>query len=130
MTGAGDDLRNAAVQPGTTPPVEEGAMSWIVLLLAGAFEIVWATGLKLSEGFTRPLASVTTVLAMAVSVVLLAMAMRSLPLGTAYAVWTGIGAIGAFTVGVVWFGEALTPMRVISAGLILAGIVGLKLSGT
>ncbi|TXK62084.1 quaternary ammonium compound efflux SMR transporter SugE [Alkalisalibacterium limincola] len=103
-------------------------MSWIVLLLAGAFEVVWAVGLKVSEGFTRPIASLTTVLAMAVSVVLLAMAMRSLPLGTAYAVWTGIGAIGAFTVGVVWFAEPLTPARVLSAGLIVAGIVGLKLS--
>lgn len=103
-------------------------MSWILLFLAGAFEVVWAVGLKVSEGFTRPVASLTTVLAMAVSVVLLAIAMRSLPLGTAYAVWTGIGAIGAFTVGVMWFGEALTPGRVLSAGLIIAGIVGLKLS--
>lgn len=103
-------------------------MSWMLLALAGAFEVMWAAGLKLSNGLTRPGIAVATVVAMAISVALLAAAMRELPLGTAYAIWTGIGAVGAFVVGVVAFGEALTPARVASAALIVAGIVGLKLS--
>ena len=91
-------------------------------------EVAWAYGLKASEGFSRPGWSVLTVVAMAGSVGLLGLAMRSLPLGTAYAVWTGIGTIGAFTLGIVMLGEAATPLRIGSAALILAGLVGLKLA--
>ncbi|MCK9489825.1 MAG: quaternary ammonium compound efflux SMR transporter SugE [Xanthomonadales bacterium] len=103
-------------------------MSWLYLLLAGVLEIVWATGLKLSHGFTRPLVSVATVLAMIASFALLATAMRSLPLGTAYAIWTGIGAAGAFLVGAVWLGEPLNWLRIASIALIVAGIIGLRLA--
>ncbi len=103
-------------------------MSWIILVLAGLLEIGWAVGLKYTEGFTRLWPSVGTVLAMTASIVLLGLAMRELPLGTAYAVWTGIGAVGTVVLGIVLFGEAATVLRLASIGLILAGIVGLKLS--
>lgn len=103
-------------------------MAWLYLLLAGALEIIWATGLKLSHGFSRPLASTVTVLAMIASFALLASAMRHLPLGTAYAVWTGIGAAGAFLVGVLWLGETLDWLRLASILLIIAGIAGLRLA--
>jgi quaternary ammonium compound-resistance protein SugE len=104
-------------------------MAWIFLLIAGLFEIVWAYSMKLSDGFTRPVASAVTIAAMIVSFALLSLAMRTLPLGTAYAIWTGIGALGAFVVGIVLLGEHATPMRVASAALILTGMIGLKLSG-
>jgi quaternary ammonium compound-resistance protein SugE len=103
-------------------------LAWILLVLAGLLEIVWAFGMKASEGFSRLGWSVLTVVAMAASVGLLGLAMRSLPLGTAYAIWTGIGALGAFVVGIAVLGEAATPMRIASAALILAGLVGLKLT--
>ena len=103
-------------------------MAWILLALAGIFEIVWAYAMKQSEGFSRLLPTVTTIGFMIVSFGLLAMAMRTLPLGTAYAVWTGIGAVGSLAVGIFVLGEPATFLRVASAGLILAGIVGLKLS--
>ncbi|SDV50038.1 quaternary ammonium compound efflux SMR transporter SugE [Chitinasiproducens palmae] len=103
-------------------------MAWIYLFVAGLMEVAWAYGLKQSEGFSRFWPAVFTVIAMVLSVVLLAIAMRQLPLGTAYAVWTGIGAVGAFIVGIVVLGEAVTPARLISAGLLLAGIIGLKLT--
>ncbi|MGA3250569.1 MAG: quaternary ammonium compound efflux SMR transporter SugE [Paraburkholderia sp.] len=103
-------------------------MSWILLLIAGLLEVAWAAGLKTSEGFTRLGPSVFTVVTALGSFVLLAMAMRQLPLGTAYAVWTGIGAVGAFIFGIVIMGEALTVARVASAALILVGLIGLKLS--
>lgn len=103
-------------------------MPWMLLLLAGLFEIVWAIGLKYSEGFTRPLASAITIVAMVVSVVLLGMAMKSLPVGTSYAVWVGIGALGTAALGVLLFNEPLTVGRAVSFALILAGIVGLKLA--
>jgi len=103
-------------------------MAWIILVLAGLFEIVWAVGIKYTAGFTRPIASVITILGMIISVWLLAIAMKTLPLGTAYAVWVGIGTVGAFIAGIVLFQEALSPMRVISVMLIVAGLVGLKLS--
>jgi len=103
-------------------------MAWILLLLAGALEVFWAFGMKASEGFTRPLWSAVTLAGMAASVALLAVAMRSLPLGTAYAVWTGIGALGAFLLGILVLGEATTPLRLGSAALILAGLVGLKIA--
>ncbi len=103
-------------------------MSWILLLIAGLLEIAWAAGLKTSEGFTRLWPSVFTAVTALGSFVLLAMAMRQLPLGTAYAVWTGIGAVGAFIFGIVMMGEALTVARVASAALIVIGLIGLKLS--
>jgi quaternary ammonium compound-resistance protein SugE len=103
-------------------------MSWLLLLIAGLLEVAWAAGLKTSEGFTRLWPSVFTLVTAIGSFVLLAMAMRQLPLGTAYAVWTGIGAIGAFVFGIVMLGEALTVARVASAALIVVGLIGLKLS--
>ncbi|MFC7737028.1 DMT family transporter [Roseomonas sp. GCM10028921] len=103
-------------------------MAWFLLILAGLLEVVWAFGMKASAGFTRPGWSAVTLVAMAASVGLLALAMRSLPLGTAYAIWTGIGALGAFLVGIAVLGEAATPLRLGSAALILAGLVGLKLA--
>ena len=103
-------------------------MSWILLLIAGLLEVAWAAGLKTSEGFTRLWPSMFTVVTALGSFVLLAMAMRQLPLGTAYAVWTGIGAVGAFIFGIVIMGEALTVARVASAALIVVGLIGLKLS--
>ncbi|GAB3284649.1 DMT family transporter [Parahaliea aestuarii] len=103
-------------------------MSWLYLGLAGLLEIVWAVAMKQSNGFTRPTATITMLVAMAGSFGLLALAMRTLPLGTAYTVWTGIGAIGAFAVGALWLGEALTPLRCFAALLIVAGLVLMKLS--
>ena len=102
-------------------------MAWIVLVVAGVFEVVWAIGLKYTDGFTRLWPSVGTAAAMVVSVVLLAWAMRTLPVGTAYAVWTGIGAVGTVILGIALFGEAATLARLACVGLIVAGIVGLKL---
>lgn len=101
-------------------------MAWAYLLLAGILEIVWATAMKLSDGFSRPVASAVTLLASIGSFLLLAFAMRSLPLGTAYTVWTGIGAIGAFVIGIVCLGESATPVRIIAAILIMIGIVLMK----
>ncbi len=103
-------------------------MAWILLFAAGLFEIVWAYTMKESAGFTRLWPSVITLAAMLASVVLLSMAMRTLPLGTAYTVWTGIGAVGAFTVGILVLGEAATPLRIGAAALIVSGLVLLKLS--
>ena len=103
-------------------------MSWAILFLAGLFEVTWAVGLKYTEGFTRLWPSVGTVAAMAVSFYLLAVAMRSLPLGTAYAVWVGIGAVGTAILGIVLFNEPSNAGRLVSLGLILAGIIGLKLA--
>ncbi|GIK84593.1 MAG: QacE family quaternary ammonium compound efflux SMR transporter [Betaproteobacteria bacterium] len=104
-------------------------MAWLVLTVAGLFEVGWAVGLKYTDGFTRPWPSVATAAAMVVSVVLLAIAMRTLPVGTAYAVWTGIGAVGTVVLGIVLFGEPATVARLACIGLILAGIVGLKAVG-
>ncbi|KKW67485.1 multidrug transporter [Lampropedia cohaerens] len=103
-------------------------MAWTWLLLAGLLEIVWASAMKYSHGFTRLTPSVVTIVAMFGSFALLAAAMRSLPLGTAYMVWTGIGALGAFVVGILFLGDAATPQRLAAAALILAGIVLMKLS--
>jgi quaternary ammonium compound-resistance protein SugE len=102
-------------------------MAWALLFVAGLFEIGWAIGLKYTEGFTRLWPSVWTGLAMVVSVVLLALAVRTLPIGTAYAVWTGIGAAGTVILGIVLLGEPATLLRLLFVGLIVAGIVGLKL---
>jgi quaternary ammonium compound-resistance protein SugE len=106
---------------------EEVFMNWVLLLVAGLFEIVWAVGLKYTEGFTRFWPSFGTALAMIVSLVLLGMAMKSLPMGTAYAIWVGVGAVGTVLVGICFLGEPANPIRLISLGLIVAGIVGLKL---
>jgi quaternary ammonium compound-resistance protein SugE len=103
-------------------------MAWIILLAAGLLEIVWAFFLKQSDGFTRILPTSITLAAMVASFWLLSLAMKSLPLGTAYMVWTGIGALGAFIVGVVVLGEAATGLRLLAASLILAGIVLMKLA--
>ncbi|WP_150304660.1 quaternary ammonium compound efflux SMR transporter SugE [Pseudomonas saliphila] len=105
-------------------------MSWILLFLAGLLEVVWAVGLKYTEGFTRLWPSIGTLLAMIVSFGLLSVAMKTLPLGTAYAVWVGIGVIGSALLGVFLFAEPITLGRVISLALILAGIIGLKLADT
>ena len=104
-------------------------MAWIWLLLAAMFEVGWAIGLKLSDGFTRFWPSVWTGCAMVLSLVLLGLAARSLPIGTAYAVWTGIGAAGTAALGMLWLGEPATAARIGCLGLIVAGVVGLKLAG-
>lgn len=103
-------------------------MQWFVLILAGLLEIGWAIGLKYTEGFTRLWPSVFTILAMIVSLGLLGVAMKSLPVGTAYAVWMGIGAAGTVIFGIFLFGESASLLRLASVGLILLGVVGLKLS--
>ena len=103
-------------------------MAWLVLFVAGVLEVVWAYAMKLSDGFSRPGPAVVTMVAMFLSFGLLALAMKSLPLGTSYMVWTGIGAVGAFVVGVVVLGEAVTVTRLLAAVLIVAGIVLMKVS--
>ncbi|WP_266181493.1 quaternary ammonium compound efflux SMR transporter SugE [Dyella humicola] len=103
-------------------------MPWIYLALAGLFEVVWAIGLKYTEGFTRLWPSVATVAAIIVSIVLLAMAVKTLPIGTAYAIWTGMGALGAVILGMLLFGDAASPLRLACVALVLVGIVGLKLT--
>ncbi len=103
-------------------------MAWIYLLIAGVLEIGWAYSMKKSEGFTLLVPSAITITTMIASFALLSVAMRSLPLGTAYTIWTGIGAVGAFAVGVLVLGEAVTPMRLLAAALIVCGIVLMKMS--
>lgn len=103
-------------------------MAWALLVLAGLLEIVWALGLKHTEGFSRLWPSVWTLAAMAASFALLSLALKTLPVGTGYAVWVGIGAVGTAIVGIVWLGEPANAGRLLSLGLILVGIVGLKLS--
>ena len=103
-------------------------MVWFILLLAGLLEIVWAVGLKYTEGFSRPIPTLITVTAMLVSIGLLGIAMRSLPVGTAYAVWTGIGAVGTVIAGILLFGDSASILRLTCIALIVAGIIGLKLT--
>jgi quaternary ammonium compound-resistance protein SugE len=103
-------------------------MAWLLLLLAGLFEVGWAIGLKYTDGFTRPWPTIGTVLAMIVSLGLLGIAMKSLPVGTSYAVWVGVGAVGTAIMGIVLLGEVANAGRLISLGLIIAGIVGLKIA--
>lgn len=103
-------------------------MNWVILIVAGLFEVGWAIGLKYTEGFTRLWPAVGTVLAMVISLGLLGIAMKSLPVGTAYAVWVGVGAVGTAILGIVLLGEPANAGRLISLALILAGIVGLKLA--
>jgi quaternary ammonium compound-resistance protein SugE len=102
-------------------------MAWLVLAAAGLLEIGWAIGLKYTEGFTRLVPSVLTLAAMAGSIILLGLALKTLPIGTAYAVWTGIGAVGTALLGIILFDEPATAARLVSIGLIVSGIVGLKL---
>ena len=132
----------AARGPGTTPaPSISGSpfgddpttntgfvMKWIILVIAGLLEVVWAVGLKYTEGFTRTWPSVVTIAAMIASVVLLGIAMKELPVGAAYGIWVGIGAVGAAIMGIMLFGESVSAIKVVSLLLIVAGIAGLKAS--
>jgi len=103
-------------------------MPWIILFFAGLFEVGWAVGLKYTDGFSRPLPTALTVGAMIISLGLLGLAMKELPLGTAYAIWTGVGAIGTVIAGIILFGESMALFRLASVALIIAGLVGLKMS--
>jgi quaternary ammonium compound-resistance protein SugE len=103
-------------------------MAWALLLVAGCFEIVWATALKFTDGFTRLWPSVGTVVAMAVSMICLSFALRVIPMGTAYAVWTGIGAVGTVLLGILLFGEPKNGIRLLCIAMIILGVAGLKLS--
>jgi quaternary ammonium compound-resistance protein SugE len=105
-------------------------MNWTLLVIAGLFEVAWAIGLKYSEGFTRFWPSVGTAAAMIASVGLLGVAMKTLPVGTAYAVWVGVGAVGTVALGILLLGEEASPARLISIGFIIVGIVGLKLAAS
>ena len=105
-------------------------MGWTYLCIAGVFEVVWVIGLKYTAGFSRPLPSAATLLTMGVSVFFLSQAVKTLPVGTAYAVWTGIGAVGAVALGMILFGESRDPLRLACIGLIVAGIVGLRLASS
>ena len=105
-------------------------MAWLILIVGGLFEVGWAVGLKYTEGFTRLWPSLWTALAMVISLWLLGIAMKTLPVGTAYSVWVGVGAVGAVILGIVLFGESANAIRLISIGLIIAGIVGLRLGAT
>ena len=103
-------------------------MAWIILVIAGLFETGWAVGLKYTDGFTRPLPTALTVAAMAISLGLLGLAMKELPLGTAYAIWTGVGAVGTVIAGIILFGESMALIRLASVALIVTGLIGLKVS--
>lgn len=103
-------------------------MAWVYLVFAGLLEVVWAYAMKQSLGFTRPMPTIVTLIAMIASFGLLSISMKALPLGTAYMIWTGIGAVGAFVVGIVMLGEQISAMRVIAALMIVGGLVTMKLS--
>ncbi|ARB26643.1 quaternary ammonium compound efflux SMR transporter SugE [Pseudomonas tolaasii] len=103
-------------------------MSWIILFFAGLFEVGWAVGLKYTDGFSKPLPTALTIAAMAISLGLLGLAMKELPLGTAYAIWTGVGAVGTVIAGIILFGESMALFRLASVALIICGLVGLKIS--
>ncbi len=117
---------SATIMPSSTTSV--APMAWFLLVLAGLFEIGWAIGLKYTEGFTRLWPTVGTIAAMIISLGLLGVAMQSLPVGTSYAVWVGVGAVGTAILGIVLLGEPANPGRLVSLGLIVGGIIGLKLS--
>jgi quaternary ammonium compound-resistance protein SugE len=102
-------------------------MAWIYLLVAGLLEVAWAIGLKYTEGFTRLVPSIWTIASMVLSIVFLSLALKTLPVGTGYAIWTGIGAIGTVILGIYLFGESAAVLRLLCIGLILSGIIGLKL---
>lgn len=124
--GRGDDLTAPSSIGDGLGNVEKQIMPWLILVIAGLFEIGWAIGLKYTDGFTRLWPTVGTLGAMLISVVLLGLAMKSLPVGTAYAVWTGIGTVGTVILGMVLLGEAASAVRVVCIMLIVAGIIGLK----
>ena len=105
-------------------------MSWIILFFAGLFEVGWAVGLKYTDGFSKPLPTALTIAAMAISLGLLGLAMKELPLGTAYAIWTGVGAVGTVIAGIILFGESMALVRLVSVALIICGLVGLKVSAS
>ncbi|MGE8113241.1 MULTISPECIES: quaternary ammonium compound efflux SMR transporter SugE [Pseudomonas] len=105
-------------------------MSWIILFFAGLFEVGWAVGLKYTDGFSKPLPTILTVAAMAISLGLLGLAMKELPLGTAYAIWTGVGAVGTVIAGIILFGESMALVRLVSVALIVTGLIGLKVSAS
>jgi quaternary ammonium compound-resistance protein SugE len=121
-TGDQDLDGPAAIQKGVC------VLAWLFLFVAGLLEVVWAYSMKLSDGFSKPVPSIVTLVAMIFSFGLLSLAMRTLPLGTAYTIWTGIGAVGAFIIGIVVLGEAITPMRVLAAVMIVSGLVLMKVS--
>ena len=104
-------------------------MPWVYLVIAGLFEVVWAFAMKQSDGFTRPGPTIVTIAAMIASFALLSIAMRTLPLGTAYTIWTGIGAVGAFVLGITVLGEAATPLRLVAAAMIVGGVILMRVSG-
>lgn len=103
-------------------------MAWVLLVIAGLLEVAWAFTMKQSDGFTKPLFTTITIVTMAASFVLLSISMKTLPLGTAYTIWTGIGAVGAFIVGILLLGEMASPMRLLAAALIIGGLVLMKMS--
>jgi len=127
VLGRTASLSISTAAAGTTLLKWRVVVAWSILFVAGLLEITWAIGLKYTEGFTRLVPSVVTLAAMAGSVILLGLALKSLPVGTAYAVWTGIGAVGTETLGIVLFGEPATAFRLASISLIVAGIAGVKL---
>ncbi|QDU32663.1 Quaternary ammonium compound-resistance protein SugE [Poriferisphaera corsica] len=103
-------------------------MPWFYLVLAGLTEIIWAIGLKYTESFTRPLPTIGVIIAMAISFFFLSLALKDIPIGTAYAVWTGIGAVGVAIIGMIYFGDPVNTLRIIFLTLIIGGVIGLKLS--
>jgi quaternary ammonium compound-resistance protein SugE len=128
LNGCEDDL-TALKSIGDDPKTRKGIhMAWAILVLAGLFEVGWAIGLKYTEGFTRLWPTVGTVLTMLISLGLLGIAMKALPVGTAYSVWVGVGAVGTVILGIVLLGEPANAARLISVAFIVAGIVGLKLA--
>jgi quaternary ammonium compound-resistance protein SugE len=128
LNGSKDDL-TASISIGDGPATLKGTeVAWVILVVAGLFEVGWAIGLKYTEGFTRLWPTIWTVLSMAIGLWLLGIAMKSLPVGTAYSVWVGVGAVGTVILGIVLFGDPVNVARLISVALIIAGIVGLKLA--
>ncbi len=105
-------------------------MAWILLILAGLLEVAWAFTMKLSDGFTKINYSLITIASLVISLIMLSISMRSIPLGTAYTIWTGIGAVGAFVIGILFLGESATPMRILAAVLIVSGLLLMKLSSS
>jgi quaternary ammonium compound-resistance protein SugE len=118
------------VRKGTTSSIGEHRMAWVILFLAGLLEMAWALLLKQSEGFTRPAPTVGFVITLFLSMFLLAQALKTLPVGTAYAVWTGIGAAGTAIVGMVWLGESRDVLKLVSLMLLVAGIIGMRVTSS
>lgn len=126
---SGDDLATADLKPGTTLPTKEGHdMNWFLLFIAGVFEIGWVYALKQSDNFTNLKFAALAVALLVLSMACLSLSLRSIPVGTAYAIWTGIGAVGAASLGILVFGEPATAVRLVCIALIVAGVMGLKIS--